>query len=69
MFQSSEMAYLNPSNCNNKSYSLGIGKGFLLILILCSPKSDMKQTVSLFVGMIKGRSFPLRVFYVLIHLY
>ena len=47
------MAYLKPSNFNDKSCILGIGKGFLLILLFSSLKSEMKRTVPNFLGIIK----------------
>ena len=56
-------AYLKPSNFNNKSYILGIGKGFLLILLLSSLKSDMKQIVPLFLGIIKVGAAHLELFF------
>ena len=53
MFTSSEVAYLNPSNFNNKSCILGVGTGFLSIHLLSSLKSEMKQIVPFFLGIIK----------------
>ena len=53
MFKSSEVAYLEPSNFSNKSCILGIEKGFLLILLLSSLKSEMKRTVPFISGIIK----------------
>ena len=53
MFGSKGVAYLKPSNFNNKSCILVIGKGFLLNLLLSSLKSEMKQNVLFFLGIIK----------------
>ena len=53
MFKSSEVAYLRPSNFNNKSCIFGIDEGFLLILLLSSLKSEMKWLVPFFLGIIK----------------
>ena len=59
MFKSREVAYLKPSNFNNKSYISGIGKGFLLILLLSSLKSGMKQTVPFVLGIIEAAHLEL----------
>ena len=53
MLKSSDVAYLKPSNFNNKYCILGIGKGFLLILLFSSLNSEMKQTIPLFLEIIK----------------
>ena len=50
MFKSKEEAYLNPSNFKSKSCTLGMGNGFLLILILSPLKSEMKLTLSFCLG-------------------
>ena len=62
MFKSSEVAYLKPSNFNDKSCILGIGKGFLLSLLLSSLKSEMKRAVPLFLGIIKVGETHLELF-------
>ena len=69
MFESSEPAYLKHSNLNNKSSILEIGKGFLLILLFSSLKSEMKQNVPLLLGIIKVGAATWSYFYVFIHLY
>ena len=43
---------MKPSNFKSKSCILGIGNGFLLILLLSSLKSEMKRTVPFFLGII-----------------
>ena len=48
MLESSDIPYIKPSNFNNKSNILGIGKDFLLILLFSSLKSEMKRTVPFF---------------------
>ena len=56
MFKSKDEAYLKPSNFKSKSCILGIGNGFLLILLLKSLKSlksEMKRTVPLYQGIKK----------------
>ena len=50
MFKSEEEAYLKTSSFESKSYTLGVQNGFLLILLLSSLKSDMKETVPFFLG-------------------
>ena len=52
MFTSKDEAYLKPSNFQIESCILGIGNGFLLILLLSSLKSEMKQTDQFFLGII-----------------
>ena len=44
--------YLKPSSFKTKSYILGIGNGFLSILLIASLKSEIKQTVPFFFGII-----------------
>ena len=58
----SELAYLKPSNLNNKSCILGIGKAFLLILLLSFLKSEMKRTVPFFLEIIKVGAAHLELF-------
>ena len=53
MFNSSDVAHSIPSNFSNKSCILGIGKGFLLIFLLSSLKSEIKQTIAFILGVIK----------------
>ena len=53
MFRSNEVAYLKPSSLSKRSCIFGMGKGFLLILLFSSLKSDMKRTVPFFLGIIK----------------
>ena len=62
MFKSSVVGYLKSSNFDNKSCILGIGKGFLLILLLSSLKSEMKCTVPLFLEIIKVGAAHLELF-------
>ena len=50
------------SNFNNKSYILGIGKGFLLIILLSSLKSEMKRTVPFLLVIIKVGAAHLELF-------
>ena len=50
MFKYKDEAYLKPSSFKSKSCILGIGNGFLLILLLSSLKSEMKRTVTFFLG-------------------
>ena len=57
MLESSDIPYIKPSNFNNKSNILGIGKDFLLILLFSSLKSEMKRTVPFFWGIIKVGMF------------
>ena len=52
MFISKDEAYLKPSSIKSKYCILGIGTGFLLIRLLSSLKSEMKQTAQLFLGII-----------------
>ena len=52
IFKSKENTYLKPSNFKSNSYILGIGKAFLLILLSSSLKSEMKQKVPFFLGII-----------------
>ena len=52
MFKSKDEMYLKPSNLKSKSYILGMENGYLLILLLSSLKSEMKQIVPLFFGII-----------------
>ena len=65
MFKSSAMGCLKPSNLNNKSCILGIGKGFLSNLIFNSLKSEMKQTLPFFLGIIKVEAAHLALFLLL----
>ena len=62
MFKSSEVVYLKPSNFKNKSCIFGIGKSFLLILLLSSLKSEMKLTVPFYFGIIKVEAAHLDLF-------
>ena len=48
MFESNQELYLKYSNFNNKSCVLGIGKGFLLIVLFSSIHLEMKWTVPFF---------------------
>ena len=48
MFKSKDEAYLKISSLKSKFYILEIVNGFLLILLLSLPKSEMKQTVPFF---------------------
>ena len=50
MFKSKDEAYLKPSNLKGKSFILGIGNGFLFILLLNSLQSEMKRSVPFFLG-------------------
>ena len=43
---------MKPSSFKSKSYILGIGNGFLLILLFNFLKSEMKQAIPLFMGII-----------------
>ena len=52
MFVSKEEAYFKPPRFKSNSCILGIGNGFLLILLLTSLKSEMNPTVSFFFGVI-----------------
>ena len=52
MFKSKDEAYLKPSNFKSKSCVLGIENGLLLILLLSSLNSEMKQTVPSFLDII-----------------
>ena len=52
MFKYKDEAYLKPSSFKSNSCILGIGNGFLLILLLSSLKSEMKQTVPFFLEII-----------------
>ena len=47
------MLHLEPSNLSNKSWTLGIGKGFLFILLFSSLKSEINLTVPFILGIIK----------------
>ena len=62
MFKTSNMAYLKRSNFNNKSYILGIGRCFLLILLFISLKSEMKRTAPFVLGIIKVGAAHLELF-------
>ena len=62
MFKLSEMAYSTHSNFNNKYCILGRGKDFLLILLFSSLKSDMKQSIPFFLGIIKVGAAYLELF-------
>ena len=62
MYQFSEVAYLKRSNFNSKSCILRIGKGFLLIILLNSQKSEMTRTVAFFLGIIKVGAARLELF-------
>ena len=53
MFRSNVVPCLNPSNCSNNSCIFGNGKGFLLINLFNSLKSDTNRTVSSFFGIRK----------------
>ena len=50
MFKSKDEKYLKPSSSKSGSCILGMGSGFLSILLLSSLKSEMKQTF--FLGII-----------------
>ena len=52
IFKSSDEAYLKPSNFSSKSCILGIGNGFLQILLFNSLKSDINLTVPFFLDII-----------------
>ena len=54
MFKSEEEVYLKPCSFKSKSYILGIGISFVLILVLNSLKSEMKQTVQFFLGIMNA---------------
>ena len=69
MFKSKDEVYLKPSSFTNKSCILGLGNGFLLIPLLSSLKSEMKQTVPFFLGIINAGAVHSDFFYVLKHLY
>ena len=62
MLKSSEVAYLIPSNYNNKSCILGIGKGFLLIILFTDTKSEMKRSVPFVLEIIKNGASYLELF-------
>ena len=62
MIKSCDVVYLKCSNFNDKSYIFGIGKGFLLILLLSSLKSEMKQTVPFFWGITNLEASNLELF-------
>ena len=53
---------MKPSNFNNKSCILGIVKGFLLILLFSSLKSEMKRTVPFCSVIIKVGAAHLELF-------
>ena len=52
MFESKDEAYLKPSSFKSKACILGIGNGFLIIVIFKSLKSEMKWSVPFFLGII-----------------
>ena len=52
MFKSKGEAHLKPSTFKSKSCILGMGNGFLLILLLSSLKSGMIHTVLVFLEII-----------------
>ena len=68
MFTSKDDAYLKPSSFKNTSCILGIGNGFLLILLLSFLKSEMKQTVPFFLGIINVGAAYSELFYILKYL-
>ena len=53
---------MKPSSFSSQSCILGIGNGFLLILLLSSLKLEMKRTVPFFLGIIKARAAQLELF-------
>ena len=56
------MAYLKSSNLSYKSKILGIGKGFVFIVLFNSLKSEMNLTVPIILGIIKvGAGISLRL--------
>ena len=69
MFKSSEVLDLKSSNFSNKSYILGIGKCFLLILLFSSLKSERKRRVPLNLGIIKVKASHSVFFYILRQLF
>ena len=62
MFKFGEVVYLKPSTFNHNCCILGIGKCFLLMLLLSSLKSEMKRIVPFFLGIIKVRAAHLELF-------
>ena len=68
MFKSKEEVYLKRSSFKSKSCILEIGNGFLLILLLSSLNSEMKQAVPFLLGIINVGTAHEELFFVLKHL-
>ena len=62
MFKSDDEAYSKSFSFKSKYCILGIGNGLLLILLLSSIKSEMKQTVQFFLGIINVRAIHSELF-------
>ena len=63
------VAYLKCSDFKSKSYILGFGKGFFLIFLLSSLKSEMKWPASFFLEFIKVGAATQSYFDVFMQLY
>ena len=50
MFRSRDVAYLKHSSLSSRSCIFGMGKGFLLLRLFSSLKSEIKRAVPFFLG-------------------